>query len=375
MTDNFDMKKLAVVPILATSNHQNTSVLLESINSVGGERFFDFVIDNRLAPLWFDYLINSGIADQIAPAIVENLKRQKLNGAALHLMQTRVMNQVHQIFEEENVPYLVFKGAGLRHTIYDDPIHRPAADIDILVNAADRTKAVACLAKAGFNFFCKKHDISHELTLSRDSVAIDLHWALLHPGRVRLDMNEYLFDNRIQSQQFWVLNNRASLFVMLMHPVFTKHLNSPFSLLIHLVDLHKLIRAEEHDWNHMIDILERAGCKTVAWCSLYWLEKITGSSAPAEVTTRLQPGYAKKQCLCFWIDRMRSERLTNIEFQTMRLFSLILHDSIRDTLFFLANHAKEKIQANRNVKALTAVYEENRSTTVVTDPGNRVNSR
>ena len=51
MTDNFDMKKLAVVPILATSNHQNTSDLLESISIIGGERFFDFVIDRRLAPV------------------------------------------------------------------------------------------------------------------------------------------------------------------------------------------------------------------------------------------------------------------------------------------------------------------------------------
>ena len=57
MTDNFDMKKLAVVSILATSNHQNTSDLLESIGIIGGERYFDFVINSRLAPVWGALLI------------------------------------------------------------------------------------------------------------------------------------------------------------------------------------------------------------------------------------------------------------------------------------------------------------------------------
>ena len=57
MTDNIDMKKLALVSILATSNHQNTSDLLESIGIIGGERFFDFVINSRLAPVWGALLI------------------------------------------------------------------------------------------------------------------------------------------------------------------------------------------------------------------------------------------------------------------------------------------------------------------------------
>jgi hypothetical protein len=374
MTDRLYNKKLALMPFTSGGTEPDSGDLIRKISAIGSEQFFCFVTANRLAPLWFDYLTGTGMTDQIPSPILENLKRQKLNEIAVHLMQKRVLDQVHQIFEAENIPYLVFKGAALRYSIYDDPAHRPSADIDILINPSDKESAVACLAKAGFDYYCDEQNISHEVTLTRHSVAIDLHWAILRPGRTRTDIAQYLFANRIRLQHCWALNHQASLFVMLVHPVFTKHLNSPFSLLIHLVDLHKLIQCGEYNWDLLVDKLGETGTRTAAWSSLYWLEKNTGTSAPRDVMDRLQPRYAKEQILRTWINRRYPERLTNFQRQILRAFSLVMHDSISDALFFLVALAKETRLASEKAAKLNTVYEANRITASAANSGNSNNS-
>lgn len=342
------------------NSKQNVHDLSNNIVRLGSRQFFCFVIDNRLAPLWFDFLTDSGMADQFPSELVANLRRHKLNAAALQLIQAKVLNQVQQIFEAQNIHYLVFKGAGLGHTLYEIPVHRPSADIDIHIYPKDRDKAVAKLAQAGFDFYADRHCISHEVTLTKHSVAIDLHWALLRPGRTRMDVTGYLFANAIRLPQFWALNNQASLFVMLMHPVFTKHLNSPSSLLINLLDLQKLLQAEEPDWHQVISILSSAGNKTAAWCSLYWLQKITGTSAPAELMAAVQPGRLRQHLARYWIERNSAAGSTPFRLQWARAFSLTLQDSVRDSFSFLLNLTKEKLMARRNVNRLTAVFEQNR---------------
>ena len=374
MTQQIYPRKLALLPFTGDLTEQKAKDLAEDISGFGSREFFNFVINNNLAPLWFDYLNDPRVVDQFSPVIVEHLKQQKRNAVAIQLMQSRVLDHLQQIFEKEKIPYLVFKGAALRHMIYDDPVHRPAADVDVLINAADREKAVAMLARAGFDYYCNEQNISHEVTLIRHSVAIDLHWAILRPGRTRIDITRYLFANRIRLQHCWALNHQASLFVMLVHPVFTKHLNSPFSLLIHLVDLHKLIQSNEADWDLLLDQLEDTGTRTAAWCSLYWLQEMTGTCAPRDVMDRLQPGYVKKQVLRAWINRRYPERLTNFQIQILRVFSLAMHDSIGDALFFLVTLARENRLASAKAAKLNTVYAANRSTASAANIRNSDNS-
>jgi len=61
---------------------QQVSDLLTNIDRIGSEQFFCFIVNNRLAPLWLDYLTDGGLSDQISPVIMEKLKRQQTNAVA-----------------------------------------------------------------------------------------------------------------------------------------------------------------------------------------------------------------------------------------------------------------------------------------------------
>ena len=145
-------------------------------------------------------------------------------------------------------------------------------------------------------------------------------------------------------------------------------------MLIHLIDLHKLIQSNEADWDLLLDQLEDTGTRTAAWCSLYWLEEMTGTGAPRDVRDRLQPGYVKKQVLRARINRSYPEELTNFQIQMLRVFSLAMHDSIGDALFFLVALARETRLASAKAAKLNTVYAANRSTASAANSRNSNNS-
>lgn len=98
---------------------------------------------------------------------------------ALHRYERKkyVVNQISQIFEQENIPYILLKGAVLCN-YYPEAWMRTSCDIDILVQEQDLDKAIDLLKdKLGFTFGKKdSHDIS---LLSRGKVHVELHFDLI----------------------------------------------------------------------------------------------------------------------------------------------------------------------------------------------------
>ena len=160
---------------------------------------------------------------------VKALKQDALQTAATQLMQRKVLQDTHNEFKQTGIEYLVFKGAHLRHTIYADPTHRPVCDIDILVRDEQKFDAVNALLQAGFNAHHEAENISHETSLHKNNVWIDLHWHLMRPGRTRINLNDYLFEQKQTFGEFTGLSNEASLLVMLIHPAITKYVNGSAS--------------------------------------------------------------------------------------------------------------------------------------------------
>jgi hypothetical protein len=85
------------------------------------------------------------------------------------------------------IPWVWIKGAVLRERLYSEPFRRPADDLDLLVRPGDRQGAIAALAAAGFRERPDPANLTHETTLALGSAALDLHWSLMRPARLRRD--------------------------------------------------------------------------------------------------------------------------------------------------------------------------------------------
>lgn len=118
---------------------------------------------------------------------------QKLNAVGvrnLHMMH--VLERIASVFNEENVPVLVLKGAALHLLLYSELNERPMEDLDILVHPTDLERAGKRLETLGAasgeplvrEDFCPRFHYEVEFSLGRIyPVKVDLHVRPFRPLR------------------------------------------------------------------------------------------------------------------------------------------------------------------------------------------------
>ena len=109
--------------------------------------------------------------------------------ATRDLFVQRELQMVLTALATEDVRTLVFKGAALAYTVYEEPWHRPRTDTDLLVAQADVAAAGRVLASCGYsrsNAVSTGTLVSHQVAYERrDSHGVhhvvDLHWKIVNP--------------------------------------------------------------------------------------------------------------------------------------------------------------------------------------------------
>ena len=172
----------------------------------------------------------------------------------------------------------------------------------------------------------------------------------MRPGRTRINLNNYLFQQRQAFGEFVGLTNEASLMVMLIHPAITKYVNGSNTSLRHLVDVHRLAQCDDINWERLDDQLSRAGTRTAAWASLTWLQMLTQAPVLEQITGQLRPGRLKTSWLQFWLNKDLPRKLAERKMIIRSGFSLALQDNLRDVLNAVGTLTKEKQKASKTMQ-------------------------
>lgn len=326
--DPYAWQRLALRPLLQPSDAA-TGLARTVFQGPAADEFLDFLRAHGLTQLWWR-LLHTASEPAVPPRVADAMRDHARLTAADQLRQRRVLQELATLLDEQHIDWFVFKGAHLRDTLYPDPTLRPVSDVDVCVPPGLAAQAVARLRAAGFEAHADPATLSHELTLRRKSVDVDLHWHPLRPGRYRAGFTRWLFAHRQRFGALWGLDPTASLLIMLVHPAISKYLASPTSMLIHLVDQARLIHGGEVDWNTLAAALQRFGLRTPAWASLYFLHRLGDIEAPPEFAARIHPGRLRSWYLRQWIDRGWIGRCFAQRWFVAGLFSLVLQDSAND---------------------------------------------
>ena len=122
-------------------------------------------------------------------------------------------------------------------------------------------------------------------------------------------------DERQRHQGRWILSDADSLFVMLIHPAFSKHL-SPSQMGLHRVaDILLWVQRRKVDWGVLRTELDACGLKTAAWTILSLVRMLSpAASAPlvAGAIDSLRPGPLRSAYLNAWLRQDLSARLTHV---------------------------------------------------------------
>jgi len=329
---------LALAPFLESEQPVDFPSLLSEANKEGNNDFLQFLIFNGMAPLWHDAIINKHQENVIDINFLEKLRQVRLTAEANYLMQKKTLQKVHEVLTSAGIEYAVFKGAHIRELVYGNPALRPCTDIDVLVSKINRDEAIHALKNIGMEYKPEAKNISHEATLIDGPVQVDLHWHIMRPSRMRVDMTVSLLENTILNNGFLGLRDEASMFVMLVHPAFTKHVCNPYATLVRIVDLVHWIQIRSVNWEELFERCEVAGVKTAAWATIYWVYLLTEEKTLATFLYRMAPNSFQRKYLEFWINNNLPSKLVTTNNLVRLLFSLAIHDSFNDSIKTLKSY-------------------------------------
>ena len=307
-----------------------------------GADFAAFIIDHGLGPLWH------------ARTGREEFRESRMRAEALYLAQDKALLGINAVLDAARVGHVAIKGAANRRLLYDNPALRACHDLDLLVHPDERVRAVKALADAGFAPMPKTVGISRGLVLRRSDTDVDLHWGLLREGRLRADPVAGILERRRRMDGVWMPGAEDTLFLLLVHPAFAKHLGGWDMGLHRVLDILEWLRTQPCDWSTVCERLDDCGVRTAAWATLRWADLLATEHSPGELATMLsdmRPGGVRAAWIDGWLRHDLSARLASRHRLRLLGLSPFLHDSPRDVLRAVAGRYRAHRRRDTDMEA------------------------
>jgi len=350
-TDIYALRRAALAPLLPGPNTARLPAATAAALQQNREDLLALVLAQGLGPLW-DHWLTTTAADVLDGTERDILRAARRNAAAHYLMQKHALAEVRHTLDSAGIAHVVIKGVQLREILYSEPALRVAADIDMLVAPEKRFAATRALVGAGFTPVINSDTISHEISLHRGHLDIDLHWDVLRPGRTRTPLAAEFVAQRRDTGSHWAPTPTATLFLMLVHPVISKYCTTPHASIIRVLDIALWLEEQSPDWEALADLLARAGLKAAAWIMLAWLRMLTGITAPEHFIRAVQPGPLRRTYLHHWLANDLSTRLLDNPLLIQLGFTLPAHDRPADAL----RATRRALAASREAEAQARVF-------------------
>ncbi len=350
INDPYQLHRNALAPLLPGATDATLEAACAAAHDLGVQAFTTFLIAQGLGPLWDARLESHADQQLLCGDSKSRLHACRLHSTGNYLLQRHSLVQAKTILDVAGVRNVVTKGGHVREVFYAEPALRPAQDIDILIHPDDRVTAIRAFQEKGFEFQGVIENIAQDCSLLKGNTAIDLHWDILRPGRTRQPIVEELLDGRVDYGSHWGMSHGATLFLMLVHPVFRKYSTTPYASLVRLVDLAKVLQQCPESAVQARHLLHTTGMTTAGWITATWLHLLTRDPRAQSLAATLRPGRLRQRYLYSWLATDRSTRLLHHPALIQWGFTLLAHDRLTDAIRALR-------QAWRCKRAATATLE------------------
>ena len=286
------------------SQEQINKLLKEDIN-------WEYIIhaghSHRILPLLYHRLKNIE-SEAIPEFILKQLKNNFYNNAQHNLFLTQELLHLLDIFQQNNIFAIPFKGLTLAVTAYGDLSLRMMGDLDIFVNKQDMLKVQELLTTDGYVLQRENNHLTqtnHQRYLNSQYVYDEWYWKTLD--------HKSLFGVRVEMH--WITNSKHIIFplnsedlLQNIEPVSLAGVNvpslAPETLLVVLClnytkdhwtqlkmicDISELIQSQKTlNWEKSLDQASRLRRKRTLLLGLYLAHNLLEAPIPAEILTIIQ---------------------------------------------------------------------------------------
>ena len=231
--------------------------LIPSINN--WDDFIDISYAHGVFPLIYRTLKN--FADIISLDVLNEMKLYNMNIVKQNMLMTAELIKVMNILEENGIEAIAFKGPTLSQMAYGNITRRQYADLDILIEDKDKTKAINLLTSLHYqpeiilkentkrSFYKDVNVIGFDNT--HNNIYVEIHWGLISKNYA-IDFSSLdLFKSRtitINQKSINLLSEENNLIYLAVHG--SKHF---FERVSWICDIDRSIRTDTSlDWNLLL---------------------------------------------------------------------------------------------------------------------------
>jgi Uncharacterised nucleotidyltransferase len=278
------------------------SVRAERISALLGQeldwtRMLALAQRNALVPLLY-YHLNRIAPAKVPPERLRELRERFQNNSALNVLLTGEMVSLLELFEQNQIPAVPYKGPAISVGIYGKLSLRQFADLDILVPEKDVWKATELLINRGYqaHFVIPERKQASFIRLSyvrlfkrdSDNTTVELHWRLA-PRFFGVSFDTSTLWQRTRMIPLQGANVRIPLSVDLVMMLCIHGAKDCWERLEWVSGLAELIRSDAGiDWHELLERAKEAHCLAIVSMGLLLAHDLLDAPIPAEVIAKLE---------------------------------------------------------------------------------------
>lgn len=239
-------------------------------------------------------LLLHALADHVAPdpELSELYRHCRRRSAVFELRRDQLVG----LLRAQGISVVVLKGAALTRTVYDDPVQRDQADLDLLVHREDLLRAIDALASAGyrrpppfrFEDYLRYH---FHIPLRHPGAHItEIHWAMARSASpFHLDPRAVL-DQAIESRRSGSISLSLPRPEHLLLHIVLQNLQERFSCLGRQVDIDRIVTCTPtFDWQYLLAAARNGGLQIPTALSLQLARSMLDTPVPEDQIRALIP--------------------------------------------------------------------------------------
>lgn len=339
------------------TSEEGVLACLERLLRQPGEAILLFLQRHRLDQLFLRLLLDGDIAERLKAMpdradlgrrlqeeLVQPLRLLRRRQALSLMLRQEGAAVAGRALDDAGIAHVLFKGILLGELLYGDPLLRPSADVDVLVDGEDRRRTHEALVAAGFEAAPQADQPAYEISYIRQGANLDVHWHPIEPRRSRVPLTPFFLAHRQRRQDAWYPAPAATFLALLLNPAISDYVSER---LIQPLDVDRFLRQVDFDVTFVVEVLRRAGLTAAGWTMLEHSRRLFRTPVPPTLERALQPGRWRRRHLRRWLDRDPAHVYLVSPWRVRASFSLLLHDRWRDGLRALGGSLAEKWRTRR----------------------------
>jgi hypothetical protein len=198
--------------------------------------------------------------------------------------------QILQLFKNNNIKVIPFKGAVLSASAYQDLTLKEFCDIDLIIKQEDFSRVKDILTNQGYQPRSQQQPWGQVFTNKDDSIHIDIHWQLApscFPYRVDFEQLWQRCETvSILNQQVTNLSAEDSLLILCLQIVKDAHYRQ--EKLKQVYDIAQIIKNQKLDWEVVIQRARDLGSERLLLFGLAIASRLLQVEIPEELQQKIE---------------------------------------------------------------------------------------